>query len=186
MNYSLFQPNISEDQIEWFVLRELKRSNSNVMSWMTLQEKGFEVFTPLHWKLFKYRGRNIRKKVPVISDLLFVKSCRRQLDDIIAKTPTLQYRFTKNCGGKPMVISERDMERFMIAVADSDKVKYYLPEELSSLKCGKEIKIIGGPLNGYTGKLLSVRGSKIKRLMVELPQFLTAAVEVDPEFIELI
>ena len=51
---------------------------------------------------------------------------------------------------------------------------------------GKKVKIIGGPLNGYEGNLLFIRGSRKKRLIVEIPGFLTAAVEVDPEFITLL
>lgn len=36
------------------------------------------------------------------------------------------------------------------------------------------------------GNLLFIRGSRKKRLIVEIPGFLTAAVEVDPEFITLL
>ena len=48
------------------------------------------------------------------------------------------------------------------------------------------IRIIGGRLDGYEGFLLTVRGSKVKRLLVELPTLLTAAVEVEAEFVEVL
>ena len=51
---------------------------------------------------------------------------------------------------------------------------------------GRAVRIIGGPLDGYEGNLLSVRGSRTKRLIVELPEFFSAGVEVDPEYIELV
>jgi hypothetical protein len=50
---------------------------------------------------------------------------------------------------------------------------------------GRKIRIVGGPLNGYEGSLLTTRGSKVKRLLVELKGFLAVGVEVDPEYIQL-
>lgn len=50
---------------------------------------------------------------------------------------------------------------------------------------GKRVRVIGGGLDGYEGRLLSARGSKRRRLLVEIPTFLTAAVEVNPDLIEI-
>ena len=52
--------------------------------------------------------------------------------------------------------------------------------------CGRHIRIVGGPLDGYEGKLLTVRGAKTKRLLVELPEFFSVGVEVNPEYIRLL
>ncbi len=41
-------------------------------------------------------------------------------------------------------------------------------------------------IDGYEGCLQKMQGSRIKRLFVELPNLLTAAVEVQPEFIQLL
>ncbi len=51
---------------------------------------------------------------------------------------------------------------------------------------GKQVRIIGGPLDGYEGRLQKLQGSRVKRLFVELPGLLTAAVEVEPEYIQLV
>lgn len=51
---------------------------------------------------------------------------------------------------------------------------------------GKKVRIVGGPLNGYEGNLQKMQGSRVKRLFVELPNLLTAAVEVQPEFIQIV
>lgn len=50
----------------------------------------------------------------------------------------------------------------------------------------RKIRIVGGPLDGYEGSLVSVRGTAAKRLLVELPMLLAAAVEVEPEYIQLL
>ena len=51
---------------------------------------------------------------------------------------------------------------------------------------GKAVRIVGGPLDGYEGRLLKLQGSRIKRMFVELPDQLIVAVEVQPEFIQLL
>jgi len=45
---------------------------------------------------------------------------------------------------------------------------------------------VGGPLDGMTGHLLSVRGMRTRRLIVELPGMLTSAVEVSPDYIRFV
>ena len=51
---------------------------------------------------------------------------------------------------------------------------------------GRAVRIIGGPLDGYEGRLLRLRGARAKRVIVELPNLIALAVEVQPEFIQLI
>lgn len=171
---------------QWFALRDLKRANAKHRAWEVLMEKGFEVFTPMHWKLVsKKGGGKTRVRIPVIYDLLFVRSDRESIDSEIQRIDTLQHRFVKGCGGNPMVVSDSDMQKFIHAVTNSESVKYYSPSEITSAMKGKHVQIIGGALNGYEGLLLSVRGSKVKRLIVELPNLITAGIEVNPEYIRV-
>ena len=46
--------------------------------------------------------------------------------------------------------------------------------------------IVGGRLDGYEGRLKTTRGSRVKRLIVELPGLLAAGVEVDAQYIRLL
>lgn len=78
------------------------------------------------------------------------------------------------------------MERFIHAVRATDSPRYYLPEEITPQMLGHTIRVIGGPLNGYEGALLSIRGSRVKRLLVQLHGFLSVGVEVSPEYIQMI
>lgn len=170
----------------WYVMRDLKRTNASTPAWKMLSEIGFEVFTPIQWKLNIKGGKRIKREVAVIPDLLFVYSDRNSLDAIVRKTPTLQYRFLKNQYLKPMTVREIEMGRFINAIKNSEKVNYYSPEEVSSILKGKTVRIIGGPMNGYEGRLLTTKGSKVKRLLVEIPNLLSAGIEVQPEYIEVI
>ncbi|WP_336525800.1 UpxY family transcription antiterminator [Bacteroides acidifaciens] len=175
-----------DEVMRWFVMRDLKRVNAKNHAYKMLQGLKFEVFTPMKWHVVTRKGEKVREEIPVIPDLLFVRSTRADLDPIVEKTETLQYRFLRRTWCEPMTVRDSDMERFIHAVNSSESVKYYLLEELSPEMYNKKIRIIGGKLDGYEGMLLTVRGSKTKRLLVELPGMLAVGVEVSPEYIQLI
>lgn len=171
---------------QWFAMRDLCRPNARVKAYDRLSEAGFEVFTPLHWVVRQKNGKTCRLKMPVVSDLLFVRSVREDLDPVVDNCSTLQYRFKKGMKATPITVGDADMHRFMLAVAETDDVVYYSPEEIQPSMIGRRVRIVGGPLDGYEGNLLFIRGSRKKRLIVEIPDFMTAAVQVNPEFITLL
>jgi transcription antitermination factor NusG len=59
-------------------------------------------------------------------------------------------------------------------------------KEIPPAKYGREVRIVEGKLDGYTGRLLRMQGSRVKRLIVELPGFFAAGVEVQPEYIRFV
>lgn len=170
----------------WFVLRDLKRANAKLPAHKFLSELSFEVFTPLRCQISVKRGKRTREEVPVIRDLLFVHATREELDPIFEKNPTIQYCYKKGSYRNPMTVDESDMARFVHAFQSSSTPKFYQPGELTPAMYGRKVRIIGGPLNNYTGHLLALRGSGKKRLIVELSDYLSIGVEVDPEYIELV
>lgn len=175
-------------QVKWYALRDLKRPNAKLPGYKLLEEElKMEVFIPKKEKLLIRNGKRIRMEVPIISDLLFVHDTLERIRSIVEKTETLQFRYKK--GGKqhePIVIPDYDMERFIHAVEVSRKAKFYLPGELTSQMCGRRIRVVGGAMDGYEGTLITIRGSKIRRLLVELPGFFAVGAEVNPEYIHLL
>ena len=157
----------NEQRMHWYVMRDLKRPNAKLPAYKQLSDEHLEV--------------------PFMQDLLFIHDTREVLDLFVRKIPTLQYRYQKGGGYcQPMMVADLDMERFIRAVRGSENPKYYLPEEISDTMYGRMIRIIGGPFEGYEGRLLTTRGSKVKRLLVELPNFFSVGVEVNPDLIEII
>lgn len=171
---------------QWFVMRDLKRGNAKQPAYKLLDELKIRFFTPMVWKLRIRQGKRIRQQVPFIPDLLFVYDSRKVLDPIVERIATLQYRFVKGGNHQPMTVRNADMERFIRAVDAMNNPCFYTPEELKPDMLGKNVRIVGDLLDGYEGRLQKMQGSRIKRLFVELPNFLTAAVEVQPEFIQLL
>lgn len=171
---------------QWFVMRDLKRANAKLPAYKLLEEFHIKVFTPMVWKVVLSKGKTTRKEVPYLSDLVFVYSSRRTLDPIVTRVPTLQYRFVKGGKRMPMTVRNEDMDRFIKAVDTMNHPCFYTPEEIKPSMIGKKVRIVGGPLDGCEGRLQKMRGAHTKRLFVELPNLLTAAVEVQPEFVQLL
>lgn len=174
-------------ETRWFVMRDLKRRNAKNPAYKMLRDESFEVFTPMKKCQTVRFGRKVIEDVPVIHDLLFVHSRRESLDHAVERTPTLQYRYLKGGGYRePAVVRDADMDKFVNAVNSTVTPKYYTPDELTPGMIGSRVRIIGGPLNGYEARLLNIRGSRKKRIMVELPGVIVAGVEVKPEYIQII
>ena len=171
---------------QWFVMRDLKRSNAKLPAYKLLEGMGIETFTPMVWKLALRRGKRCREKVPFMQDMLFVYATRQGIDPIVEKVNTLQYRYVRGGYKMPMTVREADMKRFIHAVKSSDDPCFFTPGEVSADMIGRRVRIIGGPLDGYEGCLQKMQGARTKRLFVELPDILTASVEVQPEYIQVI
>ena len=176
----------NEAESHWYAMRDLSRSNSKTPAYKVLAEMQYELFTPMIRKVFVEKGRRISREVPFMPDLLFVHSQREELDPVVGKIPTLQYRYIYGGFCEPMIVRDADMERFIYAVKQSESPRYFRPEEITPQMYGHRVRIIGGNLDGYEGALLSVRGSKYRRLLIALPNFITAAIEVQPDLIEVL
>ena len=172
---------------KWFVMRDLKRRNSNSLAIHDLGKAGLVVFTPMTQMIMTIGGQRQRRDVPVIQDLLFVHEAKDAIDPYVEMYPTLQYRYlfgkTKD---EPMTVRNDEMERFIFAVGNTDAPKFYRPGELTETMYGRKVRIMGGMLDHYEGRLLSVKGMRKRRLIVELPGLITAAVEVEPDYIQII
>ena len=172
---------------QWFVMRDLKRRNANSLAVHELAEAGIEVFTPMTQMVMTIGGRRQRRDVPVIQDLLFVHETKAVLDPYVEMSATLQYRYLLGKSiNEPMTVREEEMNRFIFAVNRSESTLYYKPGELTREMHGKRVRIVGGILDSFEGCLLSVKGMRKRRLLIELPTLITAAVEVQPEFIQLV
>lgn len=176
----------ADDAVQWFAMRDLKRRNARQPAYKMLDEMGIDCFTPMTHRLVTVMGHREDREVPFMPDILFVRTTRAQLDPIVAGTATLQYRYKLGAQHTPIVVRSTDMERFINAVRSASGTQYFRPDEITPAMTRRPIRIIGGRLDGYTGTLVTTRGSKAKRLLVELPGFLAAAVEVEAEYIQLL
>lgn len=167
-------------------LRDLKRRHAKLPAYKLFENLKVRYFTPMVHRLVVVNGKRVDQEVPFMQDLLFVKDTRVHLDLIVESNPKLQYRYKIGVQHTPIIVPTADMERFIYAVESSENPKFYALNEVTPDMVNRKIRIIGGKLDGYTGTLLTTRGSKVKRLLVELPSLLAASVEVEAEYIQLV
>lgn len=175
-----------QDNPQWFALRDLKRRHAKMPAYKMFEALKVRYFTPMVHRLVVVNGKRVDQEVPYMQDLFFVKSVREYLDPIVENTPKLQYRYKLGVQHTPIIVPTAEMERFIYAVESSESLKYYSLEEITPDMRNRKIRIVGRHLDGYTGTLVTTRGSKTKRLLVELPMILAASVEVEAEYIQLI
>lgn len=173
---------------KWYALRDLKRPNAKQPAYRVLEkEHKMKIFTPMKEKIVTRKGKRVKTEVPFIPDLLFVHDTLEHIDPIVEKTETLQFRYrTGGAQYEPIVVPDEEMERFIYAAGQSESLKYYFPDEITPQMYGRRIRIVGGNLDGYEGCLITTRGSKVKRLLVELKGLLAVGVEVNPEYIQFV
>ena len=124
----------NEQQMHWYVMRDLKRSNAKLPAYKQLSDEHIEVFTPMQWRLSLKNGKRIREEVPFMQDLLFVHDTREVLDQFVRKIPTLQYRYLKGGGYcQPMIVSDLDMEHLMVLKRRSKPVRIPNPLDLEQM-----------------------------------------------------
>lgn len=175
-----------QESLQWFAMRDLKRRHAKLPAYKLFENLKVPYFTPMVHQLVVVNGKRIDQEVPFMPDLLFVKDTREHLDLIVESTPKLQYRYKIGVQHTPIIVPTAEMERFIYAVESSENPKFYSLNEVTSEMINRKIRIIGGKLDGYTGTLVTTRGSKVKRLLVELPSLLAASIEVEAEYIQLV
>lgn len=174
---------------QWYVLRDLTRPNALYPAYKKLSALGYKVFTPTKSEIQIKNGKRILIERPVIHDLLFVFESKEKLDKVVMTYDTIQYRYLR---GKPfqtpMTVSDTDMNNFIAAVNSNKPARYIAADKLTNNQLGKTVRLIcEGPLNGYHGKLVSIKGSSKKRILIELPSILSIALEISPnDYIEVI
>lgn len=175
-----------QERLQWFAMRDLKRRHAKLPAYKLFENLKVSYFTPMVHRLVVVNGKRIDQEVPFMPDLLFVKDTREHLDLIVESTEKLQYRYKIGVQHTPIIVPSAEMERFIYAVESSENPKFYSLNEVTPEMVNRKIRIIGGKLDGYTGTLVTTRGSKVKRLLVELPSLLAASVEVEAEYIQLV
>ena len=85
-----------------------------------------------------------------------------------------------------MTVGSGEMDRFIYAVSNTESPIFYMPGELTKSMYGKYVRIVGGILNNFEGRLLSIKGKRKRHLIIELPNLIAAAVEVNPDYIQLV
>jgi len=135
-----------------------------------IQEMVPEFFMPMKESVTVTGGRRIRKVTPAIPDIFFVNDTIGHLDAIVKSDIGVEYLYVKGQPYRhPVVIRDSEMQNFIAATAASQRVTFHTAgsDTLSHL-IGRRVRIAHA--DGFIeGELLTIRGSRYRRLRVSLP-----------------
>ena len=153
------------------------------------RQYGLEAFVPLKYEVKTVRGQKQRALVPALAGLMFVKGTEEEVKDYIRNFAHYNVYIRKsNFSNKEdyLTVPTKAMENF-IAVTEhrEEKITFFRPEEIS-LQQGDRIRIKGGLYDGREGIIMRIKGKRNRHLVVQIPGVLIAAVELEPEMLELV
>lgn len=160
----------------WYVVQTRSRHESKVE--LALLQKGIENFLPRIIVHSRRRDRKLLLNLPLFPGYLFVHAdLVTSVYHEIIKQPGVVRLLWRN--GNPIPVPNEKMESIK-AIVTSDRPYY----PWAYLECGKQVRIIDGPLSGAVG-IIQKRRDKKRRLVVTVEMFQrSVAVELDEEAVE--
>ena len=166
-----------ESSYHWYAMRATYKREFIAREY--LNNKGFEVFLPLRKEIKVVRGIKRKVTAPAVKSLLFVKAKKEDLQQAKFGLEYLQY-LTRKLDGKniPIIVPSDQMEQFKRVVEDDNVDKtYFAPGEIN-LAEGTKVKVHGGPLDGYEGKLVKVNGKRNKQFFLNVEGVISVNAEL--------
>lgn len=186
--YEMEKRKPDENQMVWFAMsapyrRELKAQEM-------LKEFGVDCFIPMRWGVVDKGEVKKKKKVPAITNLLFIHDTRAHIKEVKLAVPYIQYhmRPLPNGAREVVIVPDKQMEQFIrVCTSDDNGLRYLALDEIQrKLKPGSHVRIIGGAFNGVEGYYITIKGVRNRRLVVAIPGIAAASVEVTPDVVEVI
>ena len=175
------------EEIRWYVLGSLSR-NQELKIRDDLRRDSYDCFVPLRYVVKTIKGHRQRTMVPALSGLMFIKGSLEELKEVLRYRKHGLYLRKSTFTNKEeyLTVSDHDMQNF-IAVTEKagEKITYYSPDEIQ-LRPGDMIRVSGGLYDGREGMIMRVKGKRKKQFVVSIPGVLVAAVEIEPELVEVL
>lgn len=174
------------DEIKWYVLGSLKR-NQELKIRDELRRESLTCFVPLRYVIKNIKGIRKRLMLPAIPGLVFIQGNLDNLKESIRDRKYGLYLRKSTFLNKQdyLTISNHDMENFMAVTEKAgEHITYFTPEEIK-LQPGDKILVKGGVFDGREGIIQRIKGKRKKQFVVSIPGVVYAAVELEPEMIEV-
>ena len=174
------------NEIKWFVLGSIKR-NQELKIRDELRRDHLECFVPLYYVIKKVQGTRQRMLVPAIPGLMFIQGTLDHLKEAISNRKYGLYLRKSTFSNKEnyLTVSDHEMQNFISFTTQAgEHISYYRPEEIQ-LRPGDKIRVNGGLYNGLEGVIQRIKGKRNKHLIVSIPGVVYAAVELEPDLVEL-
>ena len=167
--------NTSSADLNWYPLRITYSRELALKNY--LDSKQIENFIPMRYEYIVRNECKIRKLVPAIHNLVFVRSTRKQLEEIKeAKGAILPIRYIMDC---------ETQQPITIVAGNCDQQVVYLDPTTINLKRGQRVRITGGVFEGVEGEFVRIKDDR--RVVVVIQGLMAVATAfIHPSLIEQI
>lgn len=171
---------------KWYAIRVTYSREKKLKEF--LDARGIENFLPMHYKLVKKKKKMIKVMVPVVHNLLFVKTTRFILDKIKKETEgTIPMRYMMDkATGKPIIVPEVQMCSFIIIAGSLDEQLLYLDKNIDAvLDKGDKIRVLEGKFAQAEGVVVRIKIDR--RVVVSIKGVIAVATAfIAPQFLQKI
>ena len=176
---------VEDNEIRWYAItsskKELKVRDD-------IRNYGLEAFVPLKYHIKTIKRQKHRALVPAMPGLMFAKGTLDELQEYIQNHAHFNVYLRKSTFSNKedyLTVRNKDMEDFIAATEDHEAhITYFRPDEIN-LQAGDRIRVKGGIYDGKEGIVMRIKGKRNKHLVVQIPGMLVAAIEIEPELVEL-
>ncbi len=164
---------MKRSDVVWYAIRVTYSREMALKEYLdTLQ---VENFIPMRYELVNKGGKSVKKLVPIVHNLIFVKSSRTVIDtvkmDVESKAP-MRYMMDKSTN-QPIIVPNQQMQHFIAVAGSLDEQLIYLDPTEINFKKKDKVRIIGGLFAGVEGEFVRIRGDR--RVVVAIPGVVAVA-----------
>ena len=135
----------AQEPCRWHVFRVTYGRSQQVGE--AMDGLGFETFVPLMQKVYVSAGRRVRRMVPAIPNILFVRAAESDIKKFKAETNLPVRYFMDRATGKPLLVPDRQMADFIsiarMAEGEDVAVRADLVDEVAEA----DVVIVGAGLS---------------------------------------
>jgi transcriptional antiterminator NusG len=117
-----------------------------------LQEKGLDVYLPIVEEIRQWSDRKKKVQRPLFNGYLFVHTTKDRLWESLQVSGAVKF---VNFAGEHATVRESEIETLKRIIATGVAVEV----ETSTIEEGQQVKILGGPLEGFQGECVQ-KGNK--------------------------
>lgn len=162
-----------DEEAVWVVMRS-KRGGYH-----EAQDKVYEFFMPMKESVTTRGGQRVKRVVPAIPDVFFVKDSIARLEVLVQKNKGVEFLYIKGLPYRqPVVIRDSEMDNFIAATKSNQRVTFYTAgDDALARIVGRRVRI---PHNNSVieGELITIRGSRYRRLRVRLHDCIVAYIDL--------
>lgn len=163
------------NKCQWFVMYTAPRSEKKVEQRLT--EKGLDVYLPMVEEVRQWSDRKKKVQRPLFNGYLFVFTSKDRLWEALQVAGAVKF---VNFAGEHATVRDTEIEAIKRIISTGIAVEV----ETSNIEKGQQVKILGGPLEGFQGECVQ-KGNK-DYFIIRIPSInQSMMVNVPHKFLEV-